>query len=81
MTSGIRRLMAAVLVDNARILLRCDNPRILAEELRWMLSEENREVFAFCRICAVLMLDPGRIRRSVLRQRRFPRWMLADHAA
>ena len=80
MTSGIRHLMAAVLADNARILLRCENPRILVEELRWMLSEEDREVFAFRRLCAVLMLDPDRIRRRLLRQRRFPRWMLADHA-
>ena len=74
---SIRRLMWAVLADSVCLLLRADRPRVLHGELAWLLDDDGFDLFSFRRICAVLQLDPARVRGKVLSRRQFPTWMLA----
>ena len=74
---SIRRLMWAVLADGVCLLLRTDQARVLQRELEWLLDEDGLDLFSFRRICAVLGLEPVRVRGRVLSRRKFPTWMLA----
>jgi len=77
--SGPRRLMVAVLVDAIR---GCVDPGWSQKSLRqhradwdWLETERTDSPFTFCRICTVLELDPGYVRRLVLEHAR--RWQAA----
>lgn len=67
--SGPRRLMVAVLVD----ALRCAVEPARSEKaqtqqrlaLRWITSESAARLFSFVRICQVLDLDVGTLRRGL----------------
>jgi len=64
--AGIRALMLAVLEDGIHSL-RSRNSLVRAEAELWMTSRERRYVFSFAVICEALNLEPGAVRRSVIR--------------
>jgi hypothetical protein len=72
---GEQRLLFAVLQDAVACWFRyCEERslrerRIFAETYNWFWSEEKGWLFAFERICELLDLDPGYIRRGLLRWR------------
>ena len=71
-SAGERRLMVAVLVHALRSVFRdAERPgrgaiRRLRQDVRWLTSPDQSEVFAFERICEALGIDAGRLRGYVL---------------
>jgi len=71
-----RRLLLAVLEDAIAIVVRPRPPasrrdaRLLAEVSEWFRSEEAASPFAFVNVCALLDLDPDRVRRHLADLRR-----------
>jgi hypothetical protein len=69
---GERRLMIAVLVHALRSLFRdAERPgrgaiRRLRQDLRWLTSPDQTDVFAFERICEAIGIDAHRVRQHVL---------------
>jgi hypothetical protein len=65
------RLMVALVRDSIRSILKYRQARdlrgrrLLAEETRWMLSNDMSWFCAFARVCEVLDLDPEAVRRSL----------------
>jgi hypothetical protein len=71
---GERRLMLAVLIDAIRGLtaLRPKTPHVRAQrallrDQAWIQSEDKSTPFSFANICDALGIDPGYVRRCVLR--------------
>jgi hypothetical protein len=71
-----RRLMLAILVDAIigfqRAVTGCSVKRrrqLLADE-RWILSDDRRWPFSFVNVCEALDIEPGALRRGLLRWRR-----------
>jgi hypothetical protein len=66
-----RRLMVALLRDSIRSILKyrhardLHGKRLLAEETRWMLSNDMSWFCAFARVCEVLDLNPQSVRNSL----------------
>lgn len=73
-SDGTRRLLLAVLEEGIRTLLRNARAtqvrprRLRRDALRWMLNPAQANVFGFGAICDALGIDPGRLRRQVLRR-------------
>ena len=71
---GERRLMIAVLLHALRSLFRdAERPgrgaiRRLRQDLRWLTSQDQSDVFAFERICELIGIDTERIRKHVLNE-------------
>jgi hypothetical protein len=68
-TLAERRLMAAVLEDAVRTVLRparTATARRVREELRWFASTDRRNPFAFERVCEALGIDPSYLRRRLV---------------
>jgi hypothetical protein len=71
-TAGERRLMVAVLVHALRSVFRdAERPgrgalRRLRQDVRWLTSPDQSDVFAFERICEALDIEPSRLRTHVL---------------
>jgi len=73
--TGTRRLTAALLADALTV---CSKPsrsvtkkelHVRRETMRWLRSNDRTWLFSFLRVCEALDLDPGIVRRSVLRRR------------
>ena len=69
--TGEQRLMAAILEDAIAICCKPNPPTtskartVLRESLRWVRSNDRRWIFSFLRICEMLDMDPGAIRRGI----------------
>jgi len=69
--TGEQRLLAALLEDAVMLCSkhpRSPNPKrshLVRDTLRWMRSDDRTSVFSFLRVCEILDLDPGAIRRGV----------------
>ena len=69
--TGEERLMAAILEDAVAICCKPNPPTtskgrtVLRESLRWVRSNDRRWIFSFLRICEMLDMDPGAIRRNI----------------
>jgi hypothetical protein len=69
--TGEQRLMAAILEDAIAVCCRLNPPKtskgrtLLRESLRWVRSNDRTWTFSFLRICEMLDMDPGAIRRGV----------------
>lgn len=66
-----RRLMVALLRDSIRAILKyrqvrdSRGRRVLAEEIRWVLSNDMSHFCSFARVCEAIDLDPQSVRRSL----------------
>jgi hypothetical protein len=69
--TGEQRLMAAILEDAVAVCAKPTAPRaskarhVLRETVRWLRSNDRTWMFSFLRICEMLDLDPGAIRRGI----------------
>jgi hypothetical protein len=69
--TGEQRLIAAILEDAIAICCKPNPPKtskgrtVLRESLRWVRSNDRKWLFSFLRICEMLDVDPGAIRRGI----------------
>jgi hypothetical protein len=69
--TGEQRLMAAILEDAIAVCCKPDPPKtskgktLLRESLQWVRSNDRKWTFSFLRICEMLDMNPGAIRRNV----------------
>jgi len=69
--TGEQRLIAAILEDAIAICCKPNPPKtskgrtVLRESLRWVRSNDRKWLFSFLRICEMLDMDPGAIRRGI----------------
>jgi hypothetical protein len=65
---GARRLCAAVLADAVNLYLKSGQGKRFREARAWIESTDRTRVFSFERVCEVLGMDPGYLRRGLQRR-------------
>lgn len=69
--SGLRRLMAAILVDAVAVLRASVRTRgdqtLKRETIHWVMAEDAEWPFSFVRVCEALEYDPVSVRLRMIR--------------